>query len=111
MGQYKAMLAVENLVKQTPQIPDERKQEILDQLQQARTPLESDKWIYRMVVGSLGLAILSCLFFSFLLVWRHMGGQATDDIRLPEIFMAIGSAGIGALAGLLAPSPVQRSGS
>ena len=35
--------------------------------------------------------------------------NTTTEIKIPEIFMAIGSAAVGALAGLLSPSPVNRS--
>ncbi len=105
---YKALQEAESLVSGDPDIPDHKKQEIAAKLQQARTPLETDRWIYRMVVGSLGLAVLGCIIFSFLLVWHHAAGQGQADLKIPEIFMAIGSAAVGALAGLLAPSPVNR---
>jgi hypothetical protein len=65
------------------------------------TPLQSDKWIYRCVVFFLGLAILGSLICTFLLsVW-----STVPDLKIPDIFLAIGSAAVGALAGLLAPSP------
>jgi len=64
-------------------------------------PLDWDKWIYRMVVAALGLAILSCLSFVFVLSLSN----TDSNLQLPEIFMAVGSAAVGALAGLLAPSP------
>lgn len=61
----------------------------------------ADKWIYRMVVGILGLAIVIAAGGALWLAVR--GGGPT-----PEILLALGSAAVGALAGLLAPSPTQE---
>lgn len=62
-------------------------------------PLRTDKVLYRMVVGSLGAAVLISLIGAIVLV---AFGKTT-----PEVLVAIGSAAVGALAGLLAPSPTQ----
>ena len=65
------------------------------------TPLQTDEWIYRIVVISLGAAVLLCLIFAFTL--------AMDEQKdTPQILIAIGSAAVGALAGLLAPSPKRE---
>ena len=61
------------------------------------TPLQSDVWIYRIVVGALALAILGSVAGAIVL--------ALQDRAIPEVLLAIGSASVGALAGLLAPSP------
>jgi hypothetical protein len=106
---YNALNDIESLVKAAQELPDDKKRVISEKIQEARTPLESDKWIYRIVVGSLGLAILCCLLFTFALMWYHLSGNSQNEIKIPDIFMAIGSAAVGALAGLLAPSPVSRS--
>jgi hypothetical protein len=63
-------------------------------------PVQKDKWIYRMVVGVLGLTVISSLVGAIVLT---IVGQST-----PEVIVALGSASIGGLAGLLAPSPVNR---
>ena len=65
-------------------------------------PLQSDVWIYRIVVGALALAILSAVGGAILLA---MNGRT-----VPEVLLAIGSGAVGALAGLLAPSPAGRAG-
>ena len=63
--------------------------------------LETDPWIYRIVVLVLGLAVLLALIGAILLsAW---------NLAIPETLTALGSAAVGALAGLLAPSPAQRS--
>ncbi|NNU33561.1 hypothetical protein HK413_04320 [Mucilaginibacter sp. S1162] len=66
------------------------------------SPLTTDVWIYRIVVIALGTTILSLVLGVLILVGT---GQFKDDKAVPTILTAIGSAAIGALAGLLAPSP------
>lgn len=60
-----------------------------------------DTWIYRIVVISLGLAVLSCIIGAIVL--SALGKP------IPELLIALGSGAIGALAGLLAPSPSSGS--
>ena len=71
-------------------------QEVIAQLPPVLT---TDVWIYRVVVGALGLAVLSAIFGAIIL-------SAMKITPIPDILTAIGSAAVGALAGLLAPSPV-----
>jgi hypothetical protein len=90
--------------------PDAKKQ-IMDKVKETKEEVGppayiGDKWIYRYVVWFLGIAILGCLFFTFYLSVKHTGGP---EIVIPDIFLAIGSAAVGALAGLLAPSPTRDS--
>src|SRR5688500_1488925 len=60
-------------------------------------PLRSGVMIYRMVVRALGLTLLFAVAGSIALAFI---GQTT-----PESLVAFGSGCVGALAGLLAPSP------
>ncbi len=62
-------------------------------------PLQSDLWIYRMVVGALGAIGLAAILGALILTAVGRGDQ------IPDVVTALGSAAIGALAGLLAPSP------
>jgi len=71
-------------------------------IQQAPRPLDSDKWIYRIVVLALGIALLFVVIGAIVLAVR-----ATGDVKIPDTLTALGSASVGALAGLLAPSPVR----
>ena len=61
-------------------------------------PLQTDVWVYRMVVTVLGLVVLGAMFGAIMLAMRG-GGE------LPQFIVAVGSAAGGALTGLLAPSP------
>ena len=56
------------------------------------------RWVYRIVVISLGLSVVGTIFGGFLLAF-------TSGASIPEGLIALGSAAVGALAGLLAPSP------
>jgi len=72
---------------------------------QETPPLDTDKWIYRIVVIALGVSILSIIVGMLILIgYAHF----KDDQHVPTIFTAIGSAAIGALSGLLAPSPKKQ---
>ncbi len=59
-----------------------------------------DKWLYRIVVLVLGVTVVVSVGGSIALA---LAGQST-----PELIVALGSAAIGGLAGLLAPSPINQ---
>ena len=59
-----------------------------------------DVWLYRIVVIALGLSALASLIGAIVLV--------TQNRQAPELLVALGSAAVGGLAGLLAPSPLNR---
>ncbi|HJY14043.1 MAG TPA: hypothetical protein VJ304_14715 [Flavobacterium sp.] len=67
-------------------------------------PKETDPWIYRIIVLALGLAILSIIIGLVIITMN----KVTFDQQLITIFTAISSGAIGALAGLLAPSPSKN---
>lgn len=67
-------------------------------------PLETDVWIYRIVVGVLGVAILGVVASALIL-------KLVDNVTgIPDVLVAIGTGALGALAGLLAPSPGKGGG-
>lgn len=68
----------------------------------APSPLVTDVWIYRTVVGALGTAIVIILIGVVALMFN---GQIDGDAKVPTLFTAVASGAIGALAGLLAPPP------
>lgn len=63
-----------------------------------------DPWIYRWVVSILGLVLLAVVFSSVALMFVSPGRSFT----VPEVLVSLGSASVGALAGLLAPSPARQ---
>lgn len=74
-----------------------------DVIRDMETPLKWDKWIYRIVVASLGSVIIIVVTGAIFLA-----ATKTGDVKIPEVLTAIGSAAVGALAGLLAPSPATK---
>lgn len=62
-------------------------------------PLKNDVLIYRIVVIALGSTVLIAMIGAIALT---IAGKS-----IPDILTALGSAAIGAIAGLLAPSPVR----
>lgn len=63
-------------------------------------PLESDVWIYRIVVSALGAVVFTSVLGA-IFITRNQG-------TVPDILTALGSASVGALAGLLAPTPAKN---
>lgn len=59
-----------------------------------------DPLIYRLVVSALGLAVLVAAVGGIVIVMA--------DKTPPDMLVALGSAAVGALAGLLAPSPTGK---
>ncbi len=66
--------------------------------------LETDKWIYRVVV----FALSTCLLTIIIGIFANLKEIETKS-NVITIVTALGSAAIGAMAGLLAPSPVQSN--
>ncbi|HVN24506.1 MAG TPA: hypothetical protein VMT71_11085 [Syntrophorhabdales bacterium] len=60
-------------------------------------PPQTDVWVYRIVVIALGLIVLGAMTGGIV-----MAARGSD---LPQFIVAVGSAAVGALTGLLAPSP------
>lgn len=69
--------------------------------------LVADRWIYRIVVCSLGIVVILAVLGAIYLSAATPEGTV---IRIPDVLTALGSAAIGALAGLLAPSPTTSVG-
>ena len=65
-----------------------------------KTPLQSDYWIYRIVVSSLALTIIFSITGA---IWLEANNK-----KAPELLIALGTGSLGALAGLLAPTPSKE---
>ncbi len=83
-----------------PDIPQGARDTIGKAITEAVSPLQYDEWIYRAVVVFLGVTIVATVFGGI-----YLALKADPNIKLPDGIIAIGSAAVGALAGLLAPSP------
>jgi len=67
-----------------------------------QNPLYTDNRIYRIIVIGLSITIVSVILGILILMSM---GQIDGDKSVPTIVTAIGSASIGAISGLLAPTP------
>lgn len=83
-------------------LPEEARTTIQKTIEDAKNPLTFDVWIYRAVVVILGTAVLCTVIGGIALTFV---GRGDAKMAIPEAIVAIGSAAVGALAGLLAPSP------
>jgi anaerobic C4-dicarboxylate transporter len=107
---YEALRRFAERLSQDPDLQTRMKNDPVQTLKDAAadarpTPLTSDVVIYRSVVLFLGTAVLVSILGAIVLVW-HCKCDANREP--PQILTAIGSAAVGALAGLLAPSPSQK---
>jgi len=84
-----------------PDLPEDVRSGINSAVNELSTPLQTDVWIYRIVVTILGIIILATVLGGIYIV---IIGKGDTTMSLPEGIVAIGSAAVGALAGLLAPS-------
>ena len=86
----RAFAEIEEAVKNTPdsEVSPQAKKHIAEKVEEIkekhRSPLDTDKWIYRLVVIFLGLAVLAGLAFTFILSLRY--NDPNVSIEIPEIF-------------------------
>jgi hypothetical protein len=84
-------------VSQDAELPIESQENPYKPVTNMGTPLQTDRWIYRIVVSALALTIVSCIGSA---VWLQ-----SQDKEIPEILTGLGTGALGGLAGLLAPTP------
>jgi hypothetical protein len=86
-----------SMVAHDQKLQEQIKQDPVGTLERLAEPLESDPWIYRIVVLSLGLAAIG-------VVAGVIALKALDkSTTIPDALVAIGSAAVAALAALLIP--------
>jgi hypothetical protein len=62
----------------------------------------TDRWTYRIVVLALGIVCVSAIGGA---IYLSAIASPSGTPKIPDVLTALGAAAIGALAGLLAPSP------
>jgi hypothetical protein len=67
-------------------------------------PLQTDVLIYRIVVSALSATVIIALLGAIVITLTPGPTPRT----IPDVLVALGSAAVGALAGLLAPSPAKN---
>lgn len=100
MKNIKSFTEFQNELTNNPELQAEFKNDPVNAIQKFQSTLP-DNWVYRLVVGSLGLAILLVIIGVIVLA----SSVKTVEPTVITLFTAIASGAVGALAGLLAPSP------
>lgn len=100
MKNIKSFVEFQKELETNTNLQEQFKENPVKAVQQFQTSLP-DNWVYRMVVGALGLAILMVIVG--IIILSYSGKQV--DPTVSTLFTAIASGAIGALAGLLAPEP------
>jgi hypothetical protein len=96
-GRTESSTELAAMIAGNPELQRQVKEDPVGTLQRLAAPLESDRWIYRIVVGLLGLSALFIVIGVFVL-------KAVDKATpIPDAMVAMGSAAIAALAALLVP--------
>lgn len=62
----------------------------------------NDKWVFLTIVGIVGTVLLTSIILGGIIIFRAENEQ---EARVPEFLISIGSTALGALVGLLSPSP------
>ena len=96
--------AIEELKRDPVAVLKRAKEQIVKDYPRA---LEGDKWIYRIVVLALSSIAIASVIGAIVLAAKAPTGTS---VSIPDVITALGSAAIGALAGLLAPSPRSPAG-
>lgn len=100
-----------DLILENPRLLDQVKtdpEEILPKLAEQATAhlpppvMVADAWIYRIVVLALSIVCITAVLGTIYL------SATTASAQIPDVLTALGAAAIGALAGLLAPTPASK---
>jgi uncharacterized integral membrane protein len=88
-------------VARDPELQEQIKADPVNAIAGLATPLHTDVWIYRMVVGVLGLTVLIAVAG---MIYLSAMSSPTWAYAIPEALVALGSAAVGALVVPLANS-------
>jgi hypothetical protein len=101
------VLNTPGVLEQVKASPEETLRKIAKEITKEFPPpaLIGDRWIYRIVVLALGIVAIIAILGAILLSVKTPSGTT---IQIPDVLTALGAAAIGALAGLLAPSPTAK---
>lgn len=86
----------ETIVNQASEISEDVRSRLIDTLRAAKTPLESDKAIYRVAVWSLAVTLFVSVVGGIVLAGR--------GVEVPPLLVATASGCIGAIGALFAKS-------
>jgi len=75
-----------------------------------KSPIHNDTLIYRWVVISLAIVIIIIVGVELFVHVNAVIIDPTKPQKIPDFLIAVCSTALGALAGLLAPIPINRNG-
>lgn len=84
-------------VARDPELEKKIKENPVKTIASLAAPVQTDVWVFRIVVIVLGLIVLGAMCGAIIMAVRGS--------EVPQFIVAVGSAAGGALTGLLAPSP------
>ncbi|MCX5801691.1 MAG: hypothetical protein NTX17_09925 [Candidatus Eisenbacteria bacterium] len=101
------LLSTPGLLDQVKLKPEDTLREVAKQVTRDLPPpaFVSDRWTYRIVVLALGGV---CIAATFGAIYLSAIASTGSSPNIPDVLTALGAAAIGALAGLLAPSPTSK---
>ncbi len=76
------------------------KDNVVSAIKSMPVPLESDVWIYRMIIAAVSLVLLLSVAGIIVL--------SLQEKAPPDVLVALVSAALGGLTGLLAPTPKRK---
>jgi len=96
----KSVEELTKMIAKDKSLEEEIKKDPIKAIARITSPLQWDEWIYRIVVLMLGLTVLLVALGA-----NYLAANPIVDVDdIPEILIAIGSAAVGVLAGLLTPT-------
>lgn len=96
-NQVRDVAELARMVAGSPEMQAKIREDPAGAIAQLAGPLQTDVWIYRFVVCALGLVAIIAIVGTIVL--------ANGANGVPDALISLGSAAVGALAGLLAPAP------
>jgi hypothetical protein len=94
-----------DLMQKDDSVKEEFKQDPEKAMQKFFEPTLPDTKVYRILIAGL-VSVLLIIVIGVIIAW---GWRDKNEGTIPTILTAIGSAAIGALAGILAPNPRQAA--
>lgn len=67
-------------------------------------PIEN-KWVFLTIVAIVGLVLLASIVLGSIIIFRS---PDMEKANVPQFLISIGSTALGALVGLLSPSPASK---
>ncbi len=88
-------------IKKSPELLSRFNNNPLEFLENVEDKPMDNKWIFLFIVSVVGLVLVSTITIASILIFRD------GNVKVPEFLVSLSSTALGAIVGLLAPSPKQ----